>query len=80
MVSSLHSLFLVSLPFLKYILPRTSAAPLQAGPTVGPLLIDVFDNPRLNALGQYHGGSGLGQFKDGEQQLIITTDDVDGKD
>jgi hypothetical protein len=80
MVSSLHSLFLVFLPLLHCFFPHTSAAPLQAGPTVGPLLIDVFDNPQLNALGQYHGGSGLGQFKDGEQQLIITTDDVDSKD
>jgi hypothetical protein len=79
MLCSLSYLLLVFIPLLDYIVPVSFAAPLQVGPSPGPLLIDIFDDPRVNALGQYHGGSGLGQFQDGEEKLIITTNDVDGR-
>jgi hypothetical protein len=79
MFFSLHSSFLASLALFCFIIPCIFAAPLQAGPSPGQLLIDVFDDPEINALGEYHGGSGIGQFDDEEQRLSIATDNVDGK-
>jgi hypothetical protein len=42
-------------------------------------VIDVFDDTKVNTLGHYHGGSGLGEIDDEEEKLVIATEDVDGK-
>ncbi len=79
MLQSVHPWFLAGLPFLHSIHSYASAAPLPQEPPLGPLLIDVFDDQNRNALGQYHGGSGVGEIIDGENTLTIATDDIDGQ-
>ena len=79
MLQSFQPFFLASFPFLHSILFYASAAPLPQEPPLGPLLIEIFDNHNRNALGQYHGGSGVGEITDGENTLTIATDDIDGK-
>ncbi len=79
MLQSIQPLFLASFACLHFILSDASAAPLPEEPPLGPLLIDIFDDQNRNALGQYHGGSGVGKIIDGENTLTIATDDIDGK-
>ena len=79
MQHSFLALFWIPLPLLHLVLPCASAAPLQTDSNPGPLLIDDFSDPEINALDHYHGGSGLGQFSEDEQKLTIATADVDGK-
>ena len=70
---------LVVLSLFHYSFPCSNAAPLLADSVPGPLLIDVFDDQDRNAIGYYHGGSGFGHIDEEEQELIIATDDVDGR-
>ena len=77
MLHSFVSPLLVVVAVLNCIFPCSLTAPLHGGQSCGPLLIDVFDRQDLNALGQYHRGSGFGDIQ-GEQQLTIATDEVDG--